>query len=95
MISRNFHIMNIDSLEDIDLINNINSIFLENGNITLNDNYKNEMSVLTLNIRSIRFHFDESILFWNSCNCNYDIIILSGKWLTHFKFVLNDIQTTR
>jgi len=62
--------MNIDSINEINSINNINSIILENNNITQNCVYNNSFSLLALNIRSIRLHFDELALFLESNNCD-------------------------
>jgi len=86
--------MNVDTINEINSINNINSIILENNNISQNFVYKNSFSLLALNIRSIRLHFDELSLFLESNNCDFDVIVLSETWLAHdFKFILNGYQS--
>jgi len=79
--------MNVDTINEINSINNINSFVLESNNITQNFVYVNSFSLLALNIRSIRLHFDELALFLESNNCDFDVIVLSETWLAHdFKF---------
>jgi len=86
--------MKVDTINEINSINNINSIVLENNNITQNLVYKISFSLLALNIRSIRLHFDELALFLESNNCDFDVIVLSETWLAHdFKFILNGYQS--
>jgi len=82
--------MNLDTLKEIDSINNnINSIVLENNNI-IQCMYENAFTLLALNIRSICLHFDELSLFLYSNNCDYNVIVLSETWHAHdFKFILN------
>jgi len=65
---------------------------IENNNITQNCIYENSaITLLALNIRSIRLHFDELALFLDLNNCEYDVIILSETWLANdFKFLLID-----
>lgn len=48
----------------------------------------------TMNIRSIRSHFDELVLLLNTYALYFDKIILSETWLDYdFKFVINSYQT--
>lgn len=86
--------MNVDTINEIYSMNNINSIILENNNITQHLVYENSFSLLALNIRSIRLYFDELALFLESNNCDFDVIILSETWLSHdYKFILNGYQS--
>jgi len=86
--------MNLDIIKETDSINNVNSIVLDTNNITQNCLYDNAISLLALNIRSIRLHFDKLAIFLDSNNFDYDVTVLSETWLYRdFKFTLNGYQT--
>lgn len=87
--------MIVDLINIIDLLNNIHTVTLDNLN-TIQTHYvfNNTLSLFSLNIRSIRLHFDELTLYLNSHHFNFGIIVLSETWLlSDFKLNLQGYKT--
>lgn len=87
--------MDSDFLKDINMFKTVNTVILDNlNNVYTNIMNNNNLSIFTMNVRSIRLHFDELMLLLNTNSLNFDIIVLTETWLDYdFKFVLNGYQT--
>lgn len=67
------------SFNDVDNINNIKTVSLDNiDNVKLN---KENMNILSMNIRSFKAHIDELMLFLRCIENEFDVIVLSEIWL--------------
>jgi len=74
--------MILDFINNIDKLNHINTKTVDNlSTLHTHNIFNNTLSVFSLNIRSIRLHFDELTLYLKSHNSNFDIIVLSETWL--------------
>lgn len=87
--------MQSNILKDINLFKNINTVILDNfSNVPTNIMNKSNLSIFVMNIRSIRRHFDELVLLFNTYTLSLDIIVLCETWLDYdLKFLLNGYQT--
>lgn len=86
--------MESNILNDINLFHNINTEFKDNLNKLPTNIMNNNLFIFSMNIKSIRSHFDELVLLLNTYTLNVDIIVLSETWLDYdFKFAINGYQT--
>jgi len=71
--------MSLDILNYVNNFKNIDTIILDN---TINFSKYSELSIFSMNIRSIKLHIiDELAIYLDSNNVKFDVIILSETWL--------------
>lgn len=66
--------MTLNFLNDVNNFKNIDTIVLDN---TISFSKSSELSIFSMNIRSIKLHIDELAIYLHSNNVKFYVIILS------------------